>query len=674
MTVARQIAWALALATASTAGWLPLLHKQSPVQLLTQISPAQAASTLAFWLVLWLLALRFARPIGRSFYAALLQDNANRYAGLLTGTMLAIAAAYVALALTPSHYAVGLQQLDVFQPPFLFEPRAVRSDEYAVLTPLFQTAVRGGLAPFNEISPYHESLKGFWALPISDWSLVFKPQLWGFWILPPAYAFSLYFAILWLSFLTGYTLLLTRLGADIRIAALGALCLLFSGYVQVWWTSNAPAFALAPWPAVVLMTRMPWWLKLPLLFWATAVWVFGFAYPPFILSGGFALGVLLLAFRSDALTPKNLALTTGAALALAGCFLLYFGDLIAVMQATVYPGSRISSGGGESPWKLVAQLLPYFPTMNLISLYNVNPCEIQVVSTLLPLTFICLVNYQALADLLKREWLAWSIIATGLLMMLAWIFLPVPAALGRLLLWTQVPPNRMLWGFGLLLTLSITLLASKCRFELTRWRMFAFASIMLVSLLVSKIGYTAIWQTTTISTSEALLRSTDEWIAILAFLGSALMAERYKATGFALNRIFLLSAAYTGILTFGVFNPVQRAFPIFDIPSTPFLEAARQEATDSSNGWAVLPRGGGGLMSGAGVPAINHVIVAPQLKFFRRFFPDMPDDAFNTIFNRYAYIVPLDDIQEPRLQQNDVILVPANVFRARPASRNVDGR
>ena len=123
------------------------------------------------------------------FFSGKAEEKAAR---ILVIMLLGVAAVYVAFALTPSHYAIGLRYLGVEDAsPLLLSARPIRSDEWIVLTPLFQTAVRGGFSTINQISPYHESLKGFWALPILDWSLVFKPQLWGFWVLPPAYAYSL---------------------------------------------------------------------------------------------------------------------------------------------------------------------------------------------------------------------------------------------------------------------------------------------------------------------------------------------------------------------------------------------------------------------------------------------------------------------------------------------------
>lgn len=147
---------------------------------------------------------------------------------------------YVSFGLTPSHYSEGLRFLGIDSPPLFGEARSVRSDEWLALTPMFQSAVLGNFSTFNQFSPYNESFKSFWALPIFDWSLIFKPQLWSFWLVPPDLAFSIYFAIFKVAFILGYTIILHRIGVDLSIAFIGSLCLLFSHFVQVWWTSNAP--------------------------------------------------------------------------------------------------------------------------------------------------------------------------------------------------------------------------------------------------------------------------------------------------------------------------------------------------------------------------------------------------------------------------------------------------
>jgi len=149
--------------------------------------------------------------------------------------ILLVCAVYVGLALSPSSYALGLEMLG--QPvsgTWFGKPRGVRSDEWMVYTPYMQIAVENNFAQINTLSPYHENLRSFQALPLLDWALVFKPYHWGFFVAPPAYGYSFYFFFMSLAFLAGWALFTNRLGLSVWIAVPLALSLYFSQYVQVW--------------------------------------------------------------------------------------------------------------------------------------------------------------------------------------------------------------------------------------------------------------------------------------------------------------------------------------------------------------------------------------------------------------------------------------------------------
>jgi len=224
---------------------------------------------------------------------------------LALGAILLIAVCYVALALSPSHYQIGLSKLGVDVQPLWGVARPIRSDDWMVFTPLTQLAVRGGFSSHDQVSPYGQSLKIFMPLPIADWSLMFKPQLWCYWVLPPAYAYSAYWAIMWCSMLIGYALLLRECRVPVALAILGSGTLWMTHYVQVWWVGPAPAFALAPWPAVILASSMKPWLKWILLPYITAVWMLGVVYPPYQIPTTLALGALLVGLRRDILALKS---------------------------------------------------------------------------------------------------------------------------------------------------------------------------------------------------------------------------------------------------------------------------------------------------------------------------------------------------------------------------------
>ena len=581
---------------------------------------------------------------------------AEKYLLVFLGLCLVV---YVGLDLTPSHYSLGLKMLGVNAHPMVGQALPVRSDEWMVLTPLFQIAVHGHFAATDMISPYHETLKGFLALPITDWSLIFKPQLWAFWVLPPDYAYSFYFALLWGALLVGYTVLTRQLGAGPMVAIAGAVILGSSHFVQVWWTSNAPTFAFAPLPLIAFLSPVRPVAKALFVFYGACVWIFGYVYPPFIIPAAFAMGILVLAFRRDILTPTGIAVGVFAVAAAGAVFYLYFGDLIAVMRNTVYPGSRFVDGGGVQWLRILAHLLPYFTTSLFTPLLpSSNECEVAVVATLLPLAVLAFVRYRSFNNI-SLSAVSWTTL--GLLLMFCWVMFPIPAKIGAVFLWPWVPASRMLWGFGLLLTLSLVVFASRLEFTLSRLRLSIFAATLIAAWLVSKIGFTSIFGHFSMSPWEALKRSWFDWVGIIPFIAAGiatwLWPDKFKA-----REMVLAAVAATSLITFGTFNPIQQATHFFNIPSTAFLQRARQDAANNPNGWALLRGDGGALLNGAGIPAVNHVLTSPVMSFWARVFPNMSPQQRHLVFDRYAHIVP-DFVNDPYSPQPDVIVVPVKVFQ-----------
>ena len=207
-------------------------------------------------------------------------------------------------ALSPSHYrdAAYLEARHDVNPVF-GGTRTARSDEWGVATPYFQIAVASDLGARDTVSPYHEPLKAFFALPSRDWSMAFKPDLWGFLFLDPARAFALHYAALAAAGLLGAYLFLRQLRVRKEVAATTASLLFFSHFVQGWWTSNAPDLSLAFWPAVAFLWRAPWWARIASIAFATAALLIGELYPPFIIGSALAFALAIAAFRPDTLKP-----------------------------------------------------------------------------------------------------------------------------------------------------------------------------------------------------------------------------------------------------------------------------------------------------------------------------------------------------------------------------------
>ena len=93
----------------------------------------------------------------------------------------------------------------------------------------------------NETSFYREDLRScgvLMGLPLKDWSLAFKPQLWAFLFAPAAFAYSLQHALLMCACLAGYYFVMLRLGVSPLVSVAASILIFFSGFFQF---SHMPA-------------------------------------------------------------------------------------------------------------------------------------------------------------------------------------------------------------------------------------------------------------------------------------------------------------------------------------------------------------------------------------------------------------------------------------------------
>ena len=110
-------------------------------------------------------------------------------------------------------------------------------------------------------------------------------------------------------------------------------------------------------------------------------------------------------------------------------------------------------------------------------------------------------------------------------------------------------------------------------------------------------------------------------------------------------------------MTFGPYNPIQSARPLFDRPQTAVTKALRQIQAAHPKNWLAVPGFPGAILNGYGYRSVSHVAITPQLDFFRDLFPNLPAEKFNFLFNRYAH-VQIAAIDAPVSPQRDVVKIP----------------
>jgi hypothetical protein len=208
----------------------------------------------------------------------------------------------------------------------------------------------------------------------------------------------------------------------------------------------------------------------------------------------------------------------------------------------------------------------------------------------------------------------------------------------------------MLFAAGVLITFLCLWLLSACRTVVTIPRIAGFFTIVLVSIFSSKYVWSLAWKNT----------PREEFVILPVFVACACLASRRELTT---GQAVIYSCVLANIVLFGFFNPVLSAREIFAARNTPILQSLEKMQREDPRGWLVAAGFPGAVLNGQGFRSIQHVLLSPHLRFFREYFPEMPEAEFSSVFNRYAH-VRLGVAGKPYAPQPDVLIVPLARFKA----------
>lgn len=571
------------------------------------------------------------------------------------------AAVYAGLELTPSSYGFFLNMLGAPEAgPVAGVARPIRADEWSVNTPLLQAAVRNRFQRVNETSFYREDLRSFVALPLKDWSLAFKPQLWAFFVLSAARALSIYYAVFLWAFLCGYYLLFRELNVPPWLACAGAAIVFFSGFTQFWWTTVGSLLAGFPWVLLIILRPMAWWKKALLCAWVFPAWIFSYAYPIPLMTLAWGGLIIILALRPSSLrSPGNLVAVTVGAATVAVVFFFYYGDLIATIRNTVYPGHRLAPAGETPMIAVLSEIFPYlsFRLADYQHLAGENICEIGALGSFLPLLTLCLTRYRSLRDRADVRY-SLLVLLLGFAAITLWEIAPLPDWIGRILLWNHGTSQRWLFTSGLLLTMAALVIWSHRLISLHPLRIFLFVVAGPGGALALKLG----WLMHKGEGDEAVFSESLQDMLLCGIALAVGVAAWYVPVAWRAS-LLLLTVVFMNVYAFAGFNPLQPAGPIFEVPETDFVRSVRATASASPDGVLAVAdtEPVGAAFNGLGFRSVSHALLAPQLGLFRSYFPTIEGGRFNTIFNRVAHI-HVTSKPLPEITRADVIDVPLQVF------------
>jgi hypothetical protein len=523
-------------------------------------------------------------------------------------------------------------------------PQLTRSDEWNVQTVWAIAQVQQGLPLVNETFPGGMDTTLPQDLPRVDWTVAFRPHLWGFMVMDLGHAIAFKW---WLPGLAlaaaAYVFLVTLLPRRPGVSAMIAIGFLYSPLFQWWYLSTTL------WPAVWALTAMTAlihafssdsrrsrWGWAALVGYLTVVMATGI-YVPFIVPAVlvvlfFAVG-LVIEHRRENRGWRTLVARVGpilvAGVAASAVTVLWLATKLSTVEAflgTAYPGNRVTPTGGGSLLSFVSAIGSSFTqTLNAQrpGLLGANSSEAStffyIGIFLLPVV-VWIVIRQARA----KRMLPWVLIGLSavVVLLLAYLYVPGWDAIARLLLLDKTTQNRVRLGMGLA---SLGLLAYVLRY-LDEHRVragfwLAAASAGLFALSQAAIGYVAIRHL------PGMLEAVQLWWLWALLSAAAIYFAARRNPRLAATAFLIVTVAGSGLA-----NPIYRG--VFDLRDTDVSRTIMELDKQAPTTWVGV---GGGLTTAvlleSGVRALNGFQGAPSHAMWD---PIDPTGQYTFQWNRLA--------------------------------------
>ncbi|HUS25905.1 MAG TPA: hypothetical protein VMY99_00980 [Nevskiaceae bacterium] len=551
-------------------------------------------------------------------------------------------------------------------------PRAIRSDEWEVNTPLILAQAKEGFPRINKNIGNGQDMSFVLDTPYKEWSAAFKPQHWAFFVLPVEYAFAFKWWLLGVLLMLGcYVFSLTLLPKRHALAGLISIGLFFSPFVQ-WWYQSATILPLAFgfFIAAVGVRLFDKTLnKKTALVWSS---VFTYLllclafvlYVPFLVPVGLVVSAFLFGHflnlwgepKHRAFLAKRLLYVAVPAVLTLAVMALFIGTRSSVVHAissSVYPGQRIEHSGHFSFRQLVGG---YFnlqlQSSSVAAHLPLNQSEASNFILIFPFLMPA-VLYLSMRKTSGQRAVDWRVIALlGLLaLFLIRLFMPWSDPLFHLLQFDRVPHTRLLIGIGminvLLVLLTIKYLDDTKEKLSAVWRRRS-ALGAFVAIIALGFSFRSAYGSYLASRKEIV------FIALAISLIVWLILKKRFAWGLA------LLALYSIISTIGI-NPLYQGLGILthsQVSQAIGSIGDKQGAWVASNDAEFLEN----VTLAQGVRSLSGVYAYPQLDVWK---PIGSKPADVAVYNRFAHVFfTVEDINDPNIPADAYLDPPAlDAFR-----------
>jgi hypothetical protein len=511
------------------------------------------------------------------------------------------------------------------------KPQPIRSDEWFLGVPWLLSQVNANPAlPTNNPAVGPDTAALAVGLPTRHWTGLFRPAHWGFYLFDAEHGFSWYWltrTVVCFAFLALLFLELSR--GSIILALTGASWVFFSAFTQ-WWLASITEMLLY-FTSSCLALR---WLAIaqdPLrvvaasgLLFVSAVAFAITLYPPFqipLVYLGLSITPLLLTGALSAKGPSKpfrLALFGGAVVAGLGCvalFLIANSEVFKVMEQTVYPGKRVSLGGGMNSVRFFSGFFDQLNSFDRFPGSLGNVCEASAMIMLWPVSALLWLFGGSI-----RRSLALLPLLLYLVLVTAWSWFGVSEGVASATLWSYVPLTRAFIGVGL-----------------------GGAIFSIVVLADQKLANKTIQIALTLAACAWLWWITNQYQNVLGE-GFTTGELRYAAVVVGVLALALIWGLWSGALIaisvaciypHGLVNPVMSGMEV--LSSSQLVRAVSRFDPQKKGSWAVFGSMiHAQLIKTSGRRVINGSQYLPDLDLLAKLDPER---RFDSVYNRYAHVV-----------------------------------
>lgn len=515
------------------------------------------------------------------------------------------------------------------------EPLSVRSDEWVVQTPWIMSQFSNQRALANEnIGPIGTTL--LTVVPVDHISILGQPKFWGAYFFDDERAFSWFWAYKVVGLYLALFLLIFSLTNSTFYSVIGALWIYSSSFTQWWFSSNFPEILLG---FCMSVASLIWLLKskrlassvmFGVLFTISGLSTALHLYPAFIVPLfyiGLAITIGYIAnsnFKEIRHSGGRKLLVIASALIailLVG-YAIYqdAGDTIELVTNTVYPGMRVSTGGGLGVYHYFSGLFEFWRiSENEFPSRFGNASEAGSFILIWPLTISVSI---LLNKHLLRNWQLLSLLVICLVITF-YVTLGFSPMVARITGFSFAPSGRAFMGLGIAGILLCILTAQKM--ELSDWdratNRYEFALFILAASLLLSLGL--------MFSGLGEFYNRDRVIASVLVLSCLFIALTFGKRVLLALTIIIVSVPGLSI------NPIARGLtPLTD--KQLFQNARAEQAFNQDPLWIIF---GSGFISQAFVANGLNTVGG------NKFVPDMdkmrlldPGGNSSNIWNRYARI------------------------------------